>query len=491
MFTFNNETIFTGYVKQLLADFNLPKYRVYTKEDAKYHKQALEHNKLFPEDLWPEEAIDVLESKKATTAIADNYIRYINYIKDNTVCNYIADEDKPGKLKWVSTNSHYHYNKKELNHTKNLVIKSNIYDSYTHEYLGDYLRFQRDYNNLDLMSMYNCFSNVICQNLYINHSKATNGPQFIFDTDDKNYKIYMIPIKLFKKYTIAIDSSSPVEMCCSFYSKYYLSELEESSLGSSNVVEDIERLTYKRFNSMRFNSPEIYEQLWVSANGKKGNLVAKNEKGEDIFTKEERIICTRREDDLKLFIKLPLNNNSSITILEGDYRYFNDSILKLSGTTKAIATIINNKSVSNFDSDDEYNIPLNDQELYPISKLQLLTCNTGISYPFADRLLEYLLDNVISQVDDISDNVKRTQKVINLIKRENLPLTGIWSNEYRHYLYNAIINNDKIPYNNKYDILGYVDKDTEKYYSAINSDNETVTISNINIYPDIYKSNKK
>ena len=44
MFKFNSEHILTGYIKQLLASFNLPKYRVYTRKNAEYFKNYKEEH---------------------------------------------------------------------------------------------------------------------------------------------------------------------------------------------------------------------------------------------------------------------------------------------------------------------------------------------------------------------------------------------------------------------------------------------------------------
>ena len=131
MFKFNSDHILTGHIKQILSSFNLPSYRIYT---TAHHKYFVDNGVESPE-------------------LADGL-----YIKQGSIREY-----KDGK--WGKDFDHYGYNTKYLNNTRNFIIQNNIYDSDTHEYLGNFLRFQRDYLGIDLMPLYNCFSNRVCNNL--------------------------------------------------------------------------------------------------------------------------------------------------------------------------------------------------------------------------------------------------------------------------------------------------------------------------------------
>lgn len=551
MFKFNSENIFTGYIKQLLTSFNLPKYHVYTAEQQKYHEKyiaaqnninslnykikmldkemesldqesdeyrqlSIERNEIYEEMIAAENLLlgtpekDVLIStvRQEVPNYANggnaleyvSYMRYIPYIKDNkiqiyaptiktktettmvdgkeiaedkTVIQYSDNDWKPYHAAYGSEHSKVHnknanihtpkgyaYNLKIRNYTKNLKIQNNVYDSYTHEYLGDYLRFQRDYRNINLMPLYNCFSNTLCPRLDISFdvvedvidsttNKVTKkGYVAKFDTRETNYKIYMIPIKLFQKYTIAIDCFTDVEVCCGFYGKYQYGSAYDT------IAED----TYRCFNSMLFNKPVLYDP---TAGLKK------------YLDPRHPLEIAQHETDLKLFIKLPISNKSSIVILEGDYtEYTPSTIIKHSPAKDDNFIVVNNHTQVNFDGDLDENIK------HLVTPLQLLAQNTGISYPFADRLIEYLVGNAVTPVDDISDNIKRAKKVINAKTNALRDDGGIWEKIMQLILYNYASNNFNVRIN--HDILGYVDKDTESYSNGSISQPET--ISNADIY---------
>ena len=125
----------------------------------------------------------------------------------------------------------------------------------------------------------------------------------------------------------------------------------------------------------------------------------------------------QNERDLKLFIRVPQSNTSTIVVLEGNYLNWNDFTATLADTkqndtpskTADKVILAKNKSCINFNADDGLDC---DSELPLITNLQLLQFNTGEQHPFADRLMEYLLGNAITEEDEIGDNIKRAQKVV-------------------------------------------------------------------------------
>lgn len=552
MYKFNNTHIFTGYLKQLLASVNIPTCKIYTKEFIKYFET---YNQ---EDPRVVESIDTLgESRKAIK---------INYLKDDDIQTFnwpITPDTDSKTYDWSSPftkiaptwthSSDVQFKGNNPVHCLTRTFKSsgNIYDSKLHNYLGDFLRFLRDYHDINLMSLYNCFDNKIYNNLYLRvpatektitylkEKIVTNISQDGKDTvqtvssekdetlslpalelvsNDPNYRIYAVPVKLFANYTIAIDSPQSIEFFCGFYG---------TRLDASDKSIDLMRKTYKKFRKTNFSRPFLYDCLDVKYwNKELESQKVKSPSG--AFLPQFMLTDTvsrwdilKKEQDLKLFIKVPTACTSSIVVLEGDYRNYNDfkyepiPVIRNGKedtawsyyqntwkanfktgtevfTTDAIDPVTNQKTTKTtyFDLPD-----LNDRPFKPISKLQLLLLNTGESYPFADRLIEYLAGSAITPNDEISDNIKRAQKVM----RRNgyhFKIDGIWEPKMQQIAYDYLMNTGPIETveietkNNKkakvlvdrqrgshptlghksnasiFDTLGYIDKDIEKWYAT-------------------------
>lgn len=382
MIKYNDNNFIAGYIKQILNSINLPDAKVltWTTKNLKY-----------PYDIYKNKI----------------------FIKDNKLMRSVYGDKLEEFDKYI-------YNRPYLNITHKYSIKSLRYDSETHKTLGEYLRFIRDYHEVDLMSLYNCFSNELAYNLYIKNS------EFEFNSDSKDYKIYKVPVKFGKEYTIAIDSASGYELLVGFNNGY-----PYSVDGVNNYIS----YSYMKINSGSFRNPAWYDRLRT--------VEILNNK----FVDNER--------DLVLYIKLPIDNDSSIVVLEGNYSCYNDYVIE--GDTK-----LKNYTTVNFDADlNIENIPL-------ISSCQLLWMNSHVSYPFADKLIEYLCGNVVCSLDKVDYNIEGLQRMF-LSEQyiDTINQYGIWTDDLRYKTYSLL--QQKGVLNEHDDMLGYFDKDAENEFKDIDS----------------------
>lgn len=142
------------------------------------------------------------------------------------------------------------------------------------------------------------------------------------------------------------------------------------------------------------------------------------------------------EKNLYLAIQLPATNVSSIVILEGDYSCVAEKIANLSDM-----------------SDKE----ITDAKLISVNP-QLIQINTKSVYAFSDRLIEFLLNNVITPIDDIEKNIVRMHKYSQFLHPDKNS-ESIFTEKDRVLLYKKYSETG----NSMNDITGFVDKSVEAF----------------------------
>lgn len=320
-----------------------------------------------------------------------------------------------GKQANYSIISNYDYLLKTID-TQNFISSVNYYDNLSHKKLGKLLRYKRDLEDLNLMPFYNCFCGRWLSNIHINDDYSIDTSNI----NKYNTKCALVPIKFNKNYYISLDCPGKVKIVPIIMNNGFLqkAKIDLQDVDLTSIVKSIPDSCVE-YNKTRFNYPISYG-IYTSGN-----------------ENEEFIACYENY----LYILIQINNSveTSLTVLEGDFN------------TKYINYIL----------DYEWESSVNDNRVfdkYCLSNLSLLKMSDGISYPFADRLIEYLLLNVIDNRDSNPNNVLLMQNY-SLAYKENRLTQGIYRDYYRRAVYKGITNSN----NSLYDITGFVDKDAEKF----------------------------
>lgn len=414
---FFKHTIVSDFIKQLVATTPIPTYNTISKGDT-----------LIKDCLYVYQSSVVKCIRSGILGIDGRYV---------TLSPYIFPNKYPKCSQTFS--SVYDY-----------------YDTDTHIALGNLLRVYRDVYGVNLMPFYNCYSGLYASGISIKNKTVKL-------VEKTGYKVIQVPIKFNKTYTIAIDSNSSLNLAPALIHKGKLVSIQQADetidLTSELCKFDgaVKEYTYSSFKlpfTYRLDNTSLFYQQY--------------------------------ERDLYLLIEVKLSNNSSIVVLEGDYtnldRKSNLNKKAKNQITAELNYLDSQDSLTDEESSRLFNLEkqlniisrinkyvfntayienIDDSELnqFMLSDLSLLQFNNNISYPFSNRLLEYLLLNVIDKHDDIAGNSRRIQEKLNIEDKSGI-YKDVWSELLRKIVYDKYMSSDKTK---KLDITGFIDKDTEKY----------------------------
>lgn len=169
----------------------------------------------------------------------------------------------------------YHFAEKNGKLCTNYVSNTGGYDNITHEKLGEYLRALRDMYELNLMPLYNCFSNRLFDAHLIKVKRKDWEITNIIPTSArKETKIYKVPIRFNTDYTICMENVGLTTIAPAFIKNEHLLSANNTQFGnnidvttkyismhSEQCIHNHANLTYRQPIKVRFNNrPETIKE---------------------------------------------------------------------------------------------------------------------------------------------------------------------------------------------------------------------------------------
>lgn len=460
MIKLNDDGIFVGEIKQLLATFNLPTCKV-----GSAYPAANEH--FLTKDairLWEQtDTPDVFRAKK-----------YGEYV----------------------------FGAPYLNLTTTLPINNMIYDRQTHRYLGKFLRFLRDYSGLNLMSMYNCWDGDVVSLPFTLKipTTASNGAVVTrnvnFENGKNNVSVYKVPISI-SPLSISVHGSTPIEMCLYIDNyqpvfKTYIYEIAKQTyrkrringVYSYNPFAAIRNESLKKFIWEHLS--ELYlvvktsSALMTSIVVLEGNYTDKNDIYQEYISYKPYTIETSKNPDTTLWAMAERVNAAANSDAIWQALYSSDSIQAL--LVRSERGVVQSDAV---------------ESGFQIISQLLTTENTTGNFLLGDRLIEYLCGNAITNLSPPYE-IKRVQNALNALRPGNAEALNLpknidaYRNKYGPFVsrYNIgsnpvqgsprffgiwhhddLQNLRSIVYASKLhlkaDVLGYLDKDLENVLKGV------------------------
>ena len=283
------------------------------------------------------------------------------------------------------------------------ISNTNSYDPDTHYQLGRFLRYELTRTGLNLFPFYNCYSGKRLLDVSLSKSRHEVN---VSRTSVQKHKLVAIPILFGHSYTIAIDCPTEVLMRAVVYD-------DSGYLEPDKLPEELVKTLQE--------SGAIYSRLMFS-------------QPVTFRVETDSIKSFMFQKDLYLVIQLPINNDSSIVVLE------------------------------NFDNTHKIYCDEKSIRKYNMINPSLLAMNTRKSFAFSDRLIEYLVGHVIYSDDYITNNISLVQSALSNYSQDykrsfinKKYKYGIWNDEQSKLLLSLL--EDYSTNHNIYDQDGNFNKD--------------------------------